>query len=190
MASGSPLAQQLSEQLDWHWSTAVRPRLADLSDDENFWEPAPGCWSVRPRDAAVPGPQPGSGPWTVDFALPEPDPPPVTTIAWRLAHVIVGVFGMRAARHFGGRPMNYDDVVYAGTADGALAQLDETYTAWSAGVRDLDDDALARPVGPAEGGWAEHPMIDLVLHINREAIHHAAEILLLRDLYRARRTGG
>ena len=29
-------------------------------------------------------------------------------------------------------------------------------------------------------------MSDLILHINREAIHHAAEVLLLRDLYRTR----
>ena len=27
-------------------------------------------------------------------------------------------------------------------------------------------------------------MLDLVLHINREALHHGAEIALLRDLYR------
>jgi hypothetical protein len=26
-------------------------------------------------------------------------------------------------------------------------------------------------------------MLDLVLHINREVIHHGAEIALLRDLY-------
>jgi hypothetical protein len=29
-------------------------------------------------------------------------------------------------------------------------------------------------------------MAALVLHIHREAIHHGAEIALLRDLYRAR----
>lgn len=42
---------------------------------------------------------------------------------------------------------------------------------------------LARPCGPAEGPYAEHPLSALVLHINREAIHHLAEIALLRDLY-------
>jgi hypothetical protein len=31
-------------------------------------------------------------------------------------------------------------------------------------------------------------MAELVLHINREALHHGAEICLLRDLYRATRT--
>jgi hypothetical protein len=29
-------------------------------------------------------------------------------------------------------------------------------------------------------------MAELVLHINREAIHHGAEVALLRDLYAAR----
>jgi hypothetical protein len=52
-------------------------------------------------------------------------------------------------------------------------------------VRGLDEAALAKPVGPAEGAYAESPMAELVLHISREAIHHGAEILLLRDLYRA-----
>jgi hypothetical protein len=31
-------------------------------------------------------------------------------------------------------------------------------------------------------------MAELVLHINREAIHHGAEIALLRDLYANRST--
>jgi hypothetical protein len=47
----------------------------------------------------------------------------------------------------------------------------------------LDADGLARPVGVAEGPWHAHPMASLVFHINREAIHHLAEIALLRDLY-------
>jgi len=32
-------------------------------------------------------------------------------------------------------------------------------------------------------------MAALVLHINRETIHHGAEICLLRDLYRNRMSG-
>jgi hypothetical protein len=47
----------------------------------------------------------------------------------------------------------------------------------------FDEPALARPVGPAEGAYAEHPYAALVLHINREVTHHGAEIALLRDLY-------
>jgi hypothetical protein len=44
---------------------------------------------------------------------------------------------------------------------------------------------LTVPVGEAEGEYAALPYAALVLHINREAIHHMAEVALLRDLYRA-----
>jgi hypothetical protein len=52
-------------------------------------------------------------------------------------------------------------------------------------VSPLDADALARPVGPTEP-FPDAPMATLVLHIHREAIHHLAEVLVLRDLYRER----
>lgn len=177
---------ELTEQLDWHWRNQLRPRLDGLGDDEYFWEPAADCWNVRPRGGSSAPIAAGSGAFTVDFAMPEPDPPPVTTIAWRLAHVIVGVFGMRVASHFGGPPMDYASFAYAGTATEALSQLDQSYAAWVDGVRLLGAEGLAQPCGPAEGPFAEYSMAALVLHINREVIHHVAEIALLRDLYRAR----
>ncbi|HLU37350.1 MAG TPA: hypothetical protein VKZ61_16430, partial [Thermomicrobiales bacterium] len=55
---------------------------------------------------------------------------------------------------------------------------------WRDGVRALGEEGLLRPCGPAEGPYAEHPLATLVLHIHREFLHHAAEIMLLRDLYR------
>jgi hypothetical protein len=174
---------ELAGQLEWHWQHQLRPRLDGLTDEEYFWEPVPGCWNVRPRTDATPADAPGSGGWTVDFAFPQPVPAPVTTIAWRLAHVIVGCFGMRNAAHFGGPPASYQTFEYAGTAAQALRQLDDGYTAWITGVRGLGAGALARPCGPAEGPFAEYSMAALVLHINREVIHHGAEISLLRDLY-------
>ena len=36
-----------------------------------------------------------------------------------------------------------------------------------------------------ESPFAEFPLAALVLHINREMLHHLAEVMLLRDLYRA-----
>jgi DinB superfamily len=176
---------QLSEQLQWHWRQQLRPRLSGLTDDEYFWEPAQPAWNVHPRGTSTAPIQAGGGAFTVDFAIPEPDPPPVTTIAWRLAHVIVGVLGARSAAHFGGPPADYATFVYAGTAAEALDQLDDAYARWTAGVRGLDAAALAAPCGPAEGPFADYPMAALVLHISREVIHHGAEVALLRDLYRA-----
>lgn len=176
----------LLDQLSWHWDHHVRPRLDGLTDDEYLWEPVPGCWSIRPRGQARTAMAGGGGEYVADFELPEPDPAPVTTIAWRLGHVIVGVFGERNASHFGGPPVDYLTAGWAGDADTALAQLDEAYERWVAGVRSLDEERLAAPVGPAEGPFASFPYAALVLHINREAIHHLAEVLLLRDLYRTR----
>ena len=163
--------QQLVEQLDWHWNGQLRPRLEGLTDDEYLWEPVADCWTVH-ADGSI------------DWAWPAPDPAPITTIAWRLAHITVGCFGQRAASHFGGPAVGYDDCPR--TADAALARLDAAYGTWMTGVRGLDDEALARPVGAAEGPWADVPMSGLVLHINREVIHHGAELALLRDLYLGR----
>jgi len=164
------LTDQLAEQLDLHWRTQLRPRLDGLTDDEYFWEPVTDCWTVH-RDGSI------------DFAYPPPRPEPFTTIAWRMAHVIVGVFAMRNHNHFGGPAADYQSWPYATDAATGLSQIDDAYAGWIAGVRALDAEALTRPVGPSEGPYAEYPMAALVLHINREAIHHGAEIACIRDLY-------
>lgn len=187
------LTKELAEQLDFHWQAAARGRLDGLTDEEYLWQPAQVCWTVRHRDEQTPswvGTPAGSGDWLIDFKQPEPDPPPVTSIAWRLGHIIVGVLGQRAHSHFGGPPCDYFIWDYAGTAQGALQQLDDAYESWMTGVRGLTEETLWRPVGPAEGPWAEAPMITLVLHISRETIHHLAEIALLRDLWAHRPLSG
>jgi hypothetical protein len=120
---------------------------------------------------------------TIDFAFPEPDPPPFTTIAWRLGHVVVGVLAMRNAAHFGRAPTDYESFAYAATAAEALAQLDAEYATWLAGVESLGEAGLARPCGEAEGPYADRPLAALVLHVNRELVHHLAEVSLLRDLH-------
>jgi hypothetical protein len=160
----------LTEQLDWHWRTTLRPRLDSLTDDEYLWAPVPDCWTLHDDG-------------TIDFAHPAPEPAPFTAIAWRLAHVIVGVLAMREHSHFDGPPADYQNWTYATDAATALTQLDDEYRRWSDGVRALDDDGLNRPIGPAESPRSELPMTDLVLHINREVIHHGAEIACIRDLY-------
>ncbi len=174
---------QLHDQLGFHWEHSLRPRLAGMTDAEYLWEPVPDAWSIRPRGTSVSPAPIGLGSWQRDDAPDEPDPAPVTTIAWRMAHLTVEVLAMRTASHFGGPPADYVTWTYAETADDALARLDEQYAAWSAGVGALDPAGLARPCGDAEGPFASYPLAALVLHINREMIHHGAEICLLRDLY-------
>lgn len=179
--------RQLLDQVDFHWENQLRPRLAGLTDEEYFFEPVPGCWSVRPRGTATTPMAAGSGDWVIDFAYPEPRPAPFTTIAWRLGHVVVGVLAMRNAGHFGAPATDYDSWEHAGTAADALEQLDRQLDVWRRGVAGLDAASLAAPCGPAEGPWADAPMATLVLHVNRELIHHLAEVALLRDLWVHRR---
>lgn len=173
---------ELRSQLEWHWRNQLRPRLEGLTDREYFWEPVRDSWNVRPSGRSSAPMAAGSGGFTLDFAIPEPDPPPVTTIAWRLGHLIVGVFGRRVAKHFGGPPVDYQSHEYAGTAEEALNQLDAVHERWIEGVRGLGQAGLAEPCG--EGAFSDWTMAALVLHIHREAIHHGAEIALLRDLHR------
>ena len=59
----------------------------NLTDDEFFWEPAPGSWSVRRREDCLTAHPFGVGEWVVDFELPEPDPVPIATIAWLCWHM-------------------------------------------------------------------------------------------------------
>jgi hypothetical protein len=179
--------ETLRDQLDFHYQQLFRPRLEGLTDEEYLWEPAPGSWSIRPRGTSTSPAPIGVGAMQRDDASDEPDPPPVTTIAWRIAHITVECLSIRTMNHFGGPTAHGETWEYTDHADEALAQLDAAYDAWSTGVESLGEEGLARPVGPAEGPWAEAPYADLVLHINRELIHHGAEICLLRDLYRATR---
>ena len=174
---GLDWTQHAFDQLDWHYRYFARPRLDGLTDDEYRWRPVEPCWDLRPRP---------DGTLELEYDVPEPVPPPVTTIAWRLGHLIVSTVGMRAASHFGAAPIHWETHPYAATAEEALTQLDTVYAAWAKGVSAMTPEAAARPVGPAEGPWADTALFGLVMHINREMIHHLAEIALLRDLYRER----
>ena len=171
------------EQLEWHWTQQLRPRLKGLTDDEYLWEPVPVCWSLRPRGEARTEGASGAGELVMEWQWPLPTPTPVTTIAWRIGHICFDCFGRRAESHFGGPAMSYDTVEWPTTAAGALAWLDETHRRWMDGIKAMGAGTMANPVGPAEGPWKDSPFAALVLHINREVIHHGAEIALLRDLY-------
>jgi hypothetical protein len=179
------LVTRVIDQLEWHWNVALRPRLDELTDDSYLWEPVPGCWSVRRRGEQVGAHAAGAGDHVMDIEFPEPSPPPVTTIAWRMGHVAIGVFGIRASAHGGDGSVTYGSTDWPTTAAGGLALLDHHHDAWLTHLRSLDADGFEAPCGPAEGPYAEYPFLDLVLHINREALHHGAEIMLLLDLYRA-----
>lgn len=171
----------LLDQLDFFWARQARPRLEGLSDEEYFWQPVPDSWSLRYRPTAA---GEDAGDLIMDSKRDdESAPDPVTTIAWRMTHVIVHILKGRTYRIFSDADSDPDGHVFAGTAAAALDQLDDAYLRWKTGFASLTDRRLADPVGPEERDFEGQPMATLILHVNREVLSHIAEISLLRDLY-------
>lgn len=165
---------ELFFQLSLHWDRQLRPRLSGLEDEEYLWEPVPNCWTIRENSPGV---------FAIDRG-PAPEPPPVTTIAWRLAHITFGCLAFRANWHFGDRSLTWETARIPGTAAAALEALDAAYGEWRDGVlRAPEEFFSARSVNTPGSNDGEYPFGHVVLHINREVIHHGAEVALLRDLY-------
>jgi hypothetical protein len=175
-----PVADRLQQffisQFDY-FAARTRARLDGLTDDEYLWEPVPGCWSVRP----------GPNGFVYEHTSPEPDPPPITTIAWRLVHLswCLSDHGLRRVA-FDGDEAAWEEATDApGTAADALAHFDQSVNVWKADLARTGDERLWEPMGPAAGPFGEDPVAGFVEHIHDEFIHHSAEIGVLRDLYRA-----
>lgn len=171
-------------QLRFYWDTHLRPRLDGLTDEEYRWLPAP----TRPWDLV------DDADGTARYVDPPANATVVPSIAWRLMHIAVGCFHIRASAFFGDGSVPDDATMFdprhlpatvPGTADAAIAFLDDRHRWWTDGLAALSPAELAAPLGPRGAYFAESPMSDLVLHINREVMHHGGEICLLRDLYAA-----
>ncbi|HSP28714.1 MAG TPA: DinB family protein, partial [Ilumatobacteraceae bacterium] len=137
-------------------------RFAGLTNDEYFWEPAPGCWTIRRRP---------DGAWISDGALPRPDPEPFTTIAWRLWHLI-DMYGENRAPEWldvapQGDPVGLDDPDGSppSTAGEALALLERAHRRWDAHLALVSDEQLALSVGPVGGQYADRSRAKYVLHM-------------------------
>ena len=172
------LADSLRWQLRDAWAVIERT-LAGLSDAEYFWEPADGCWSVRRRRDARTELVWGKGEWVVENSWTPPEPPPVTTIAWRLMHgydCLNDYFGR--GLHLG--PQDWNDIEVPGSASEAVAMLVSLVGRIDATLASVDDDVLRRT---SEGD--DRPAWAAVTFGFLEVTHHCAEIGVLRDLYRS-----
>ena len=156
----------------------IRACVERLTDDEFFWEPVAGCWSVRRRD---------DGRWSVDYPEPpHPDPAPFTTIGWRLVHVAECKV-MYHEYAFGAAKLTFPDIDSAHSAAAAIAQLDVGHALLARDLEDLDDAGLEREVLT---NWGEMwPAKEIFWTMVNHDRHHGAEIGVLRDLYRDRRAG-
>jgi hypothetical protein len=174
-----PLAAQLDTS-----RTIFGERLRGLTDDEYLWEPVPGSWSLRRPGQVRTNRTLGRGAVLMEYERPEPDPPPVRTIAWLIAH-LVEMLVMRHDHTLGSHSLRVEDLEWPATADAAVAALDEAWGRWRS-VFDLVPAAELDQVGRStypHGLDPDLPLVDIMWWMNREYIHHTAEIALLRDLY-------
>jgi DinB family protein len=163
----------VQENLEFRWRMLIRSRLDGLTDEEYLWEPAPGCLSVRPD---------GKGGYAPD-PVPSPEPP-LGNIAWRMAHLASSLSTHPvAAIAFGPGWPAPQLAITAGTAHDAIARLDGAYAHWHGAVSTLSEDDLGRRLGPGAGAYADNSVLDIVLHIQAEALQRGADLCLLRDLY-------
>jgi DinB family protein len=159
----------------------LHDRVAGLTDDEYFWEPADDCMTVR-RQA--------DGRYLADNdarpEFPPPAEPRVTTIAWRLAHITTLLSDDRNAHWLGlpPTPGAYEPPTAATAAD-AIATLERAYAVFRSYVDAATDEGLWQTMGEIAGPYHDATRIGFVLHELDEFVHHGAEIGLLRDLYRA-----
>ncbi|HUP87325.1 MAG TPA: DinB family protein [Acidimicrobiales bacterium] len=157
----------------------LRRRLEGIEVDELLWEPAPGSWSVRARE---------DGSAFMDFGLggtsmvPAITPAPVTTIAWRVAHIVDLLKEDRCATVLDLEPeANAGELWLTTRPEEMLDYLERAHATWRGYLSRTDPAALLHAVDR----WGTR--LSFVHHIIDEFVHHAAEIGVLRDLWSAGR---
>ena len=160
---------------DFAWQR-LRARLDGLTDTEHLWEPAPYCWTVRRGEDGRYHREGG-------LAL---DPPPVTTIAWRIWHIDEVLRGERNATWLGLEPEAPETrSVESLSAERAITDLEEAYGLWRRCLERADESGYHTLLGPIGGPYADSTRLAFILHELDELIHHGAEVGTMRDLYRA-----
>ena len=169
-----------------HASRAARWQVEGLTDDEYFWEPATPCWSVRRRTETDWPHVWGRGAFVVEDVGPGPDaigePPRVTTIAWRVAHLAAWLDVYRT--WIGGSPdrLPLDEFDIPADAAGAVAWLEGAQSSFRKEIDDLEQRDLDRVLTTP---YEEHRSIANLVHgMTLEQYHHSAEIGCLRDIHR------
>src|SRR2546427_2260763 len=113
----------------------VRGRLDGLTEAEYFWQPVPGSWTLRHLP---------DGRWDADYAYPDPEPAPFTTIAWRINH-IASCKVMYHEYAFGPQKLTFPDLEIPQTPAAAVAMLDEGQALLVEALASLEYVDLQRP---------------------------------------------
>ena len=137
------VAPLLLDSLEYVWGR-IHDRQQGLTQAEYLWEPVPGCWSVR---------QVGDR-WQAERVEPEPMPAPVKTIAWRLSHIGSDILASYTANGLGHWPLSVPESSWYGDVTDALMALDQAWEAFRAGLGNLGESGMWRPLGETWGPYA------------------------------------
>jgi hypothetical protein len=152
----------------------IRSRVEGLMDAEFLWKPTLDCWMIRLRE---------NGRWELDYDPQPPQPPPFTTIAWRIV-LIAACKWMYYEYAFGPGLQTWDDLEYPHTAQAAAICLEQDHQLLVNKLQTLIDPDLEKT---RMTNWGEQwPTWRIFWGMAFHDIHHGAEIGVLRDLYRFR----
>jgi hypothetical protein len=140
----------------------------------------PDCWSLHPDE---------DGKLHLRWGLVFDEVPPFTTIAWRYTHISDLLSEERCATWLGLEPEPENLFADGAPPDAKRARelFEKAFARWKRYVTATDETKLFEKVGSVGRNFADRTRVQFVLHILDEAIHHGAEIGVLRDLYRAQR---
>lgn len=170
-----PRLAPLLAQLDTSLALALE-RIDGLTDEEFWWLPEPDASTLAPNAQGKLRPAP----------LPD-ESPRTRTIALLIGHL--GDMGiMRADYTNGGHTLTPDDLDWPDNATDGISFLRDSWATWRDALSSLEDHELD-VVGRSAFPWGLDPglpIIDIAWWMNRELIHHTAEIAFVRDLYARR----
>ncbi len=172
-AEGTPVLAPLLAQFDTSLDLLLQ-RLDGLTDDEYRWSPVPGAADLVPVVGGA------------SVAADNDGGEPIRTIAWMLAH-LVDCFLTRADHVDGTHSLAEAYGPFPTTAADAVDEFVRAAARWRAAV------AGANAEQAVQVGYSQYPggldrtlsFVDIVWWVNRELIHHGADIALIRDLYLA-----
>lgn len=131
------------------------------------------------RRARTPLPADASdGGWWLDGVRPRPDPEPLATIGWRIAHLILGSWNwLSSLKELGPRP----EPGLLGNVGSLLPLWRSVLDDFTSAVKAFNDEDLARDV---QAGTSRIPRMWIVSHMTPEIAAHGAEVGTMRHLYR------
>jgi hypothetical protein len=163
-------ADLLAVQMDEAWDPLSR-RLSGVTDEEFMWEPVPGCWTVRQLE---------TGRWLPDYLDKPGEPPPFTTLGWRILH-LASCKLMYHEYAFGPGRLSWDELDYPHSAAAAVEWLSEGHERLRSTLDSLKDEDLDTM---RLTNWGEKwPTWRIFWTMISHDLHHGAEIGCLRDLY-------